>query len=72
MRDVAVFPLSRPDGSQEIAAALVLEPGGDLDAVRRGAAARLGDQAPTRLVTLESLPRTPTGKVVELSRKSPA
>jgi acyl-CoA synthetase (AMP-forming)/AMP-acid ligase II len=65
VRDVAVFPLTHADGSQEICAALVLDPGADEAAIRAGAIARLGDhQAPTRMFRVDQLPRNPNGKVL--------
>jgi acyl-CoA synthetase (AMP-forming)/AMP-acid ligase II len=63
VRDVAVFPLTRPDGTQEICAALVLEPGVDAASIRAAAAAKLGDQAPTRVLVVDGLPRNANGKV---------
>jgi fatty-acyl-CoA synthase len=63
VRDVAIFPLTRPGGAQEICAALVLEAGADPAAIRAGAA-RLGDRAPTQMFQVVSLPRNQAGKVV--------
>jgi len=64
VRDVAVFPLTGSDGSQEICAALVLDAGADADAVRAGAAARLGELTPSRIFRVEALPRNAIGKVL--------
>jgi len=64
VRDVAVFPLTGSDGSQEICAALVLDPGTDADTVRAGAVARLGESAPSRMFRVEALPRNAVGKVL--------
>jgi acyl-CoA synthetase (AMP-forming)/AMP-acid ligase II len=63
VRDVAVFTLPEADGVATVCAALVLAPGIEPEAVRADAAARLGDRAPARLVVVDQLPRTPTGKV---------
>ena len=62
VREVAVFALPGGGATQEIWAALVLEPGADARAVV--AAAALGDRAPTKLMVAERLPRNPNGKVV--------
>jgi acyl-coenzyme A synthetase/AMP-(fatty) acid ligase len=64
VRDVAVFALPHADGSQVVCAALVLDPGADAAAIQAGVAARLGTQAPTRMVRVEQLPRNPNGKVL--------
>ncbi len=64
VRDVAVFPLERPDGAQQIGAALVIDTDADIATIRAAAAARLGDQAPDQLFRVESLPRNANGKVV--------
>jgi 2,3-dihydroxybenzoate-AMP ligase len=75
VRDVAVFALTGADGAQEICAALVLDPGADAPAIRRAAAQKLGDQAPTRVFMIDSLPRNAAGKVlrrqlVEMARRA--
>ena len=64
VRDVAVFGLGQPGGAQEICAALVLDRGADAAAIQASAAARLGNQAPTRMFQVEQLPRNPNGKVL--------
>jgi acyl-CoA synthetase (AMP-forming)/AMP-acid ligase II len=64
VRDVAVFPLNRPDGAQEICAALVLDPGVEVQSIRAAATAKLGDQTPTRVLIIDSLPRNANGKVL--------
>jgi fatty-acyl-CoA synthase/long-chain acyl-CoA synthetase len=74
VRDVAVFPLDAPGGQagggpegggeQEICAALVLDATADAATIRAGAAARLGDQAPTKIFQVERLPRNQNGKVM--------
>jgi acyl-CoA synthetase (AMP-forming)/AMP-acid ligase II len=64
VRDVAVFGLDDPNGTQEICAALVLEPGADTAAIRGAAAAQLGDRMPARLLVLDQLPRNENGKVM--------
>ncbi len=64
VRDVAVFGLDNTDGSHAICAALVLDPGTDVDAIRAMAAPRLGDRLPTQIFLVPSLPRNAGGKVV--------
>ncbi len=64
VRDAAVFGLTRPDGGQDVCAALVLDAGADPGSVRVGAASRLGQQAPARLFIIDRLPRNENGKVL--------
>jgi long-chain acyl-CoA synthetase len=61
--DVAVFPVTGAGGVQEICAALVLAADADLPALR-SAMARLGPAAPSRILVVERLPRSGTGKVL--------
>lgn len=64
VRDVAVFPLVGPGGSERICAALVLESGAETTAIHAAMRARLGDRAPAQLFQVEALPRSETGKVL--------
>jgi acyl-CoA synthetase (AMP-forming)/AMP-acid ligase II len=63
VRDAAVFALEGAAGVSEISAAVVIEAGADVQAIRAGVRARLGDRGPARLFVIDSLPRSAGGKV---------
>lgn len=63
VRDVAVFGLARPDGTEEVCAAVVLDDNVDQNGIYSLARTRLGDRAPSRFFKLDALPRNANGKV---------
>lgn len=65
--DAAVVGVPGPDGGEQVVAAVVAEPGAELDAedVRRLVRTRLaGYKVPRRVVLVEELPRSMIGKVL--------
>ncbi|MFC3688069.1 long-chain-fatty-acid--CoA ligase [Aquipuribacter hungaricus] len=65
--DAAVVGLRAPDGSEQVAAAVVAEPGAilDPDALRTAAREHLaGYKVPRRVVVVDELPRSVIGKVL--------
>lgn len=64
VREAAVFGLPDPDWGQLVVAAVVAGPGFDPDAARPLLDARLAPfKRPRRIVAMDALPRTPSGKV---------
>ncbi len=65
--DAAVVGLPSPGGSEEVTAAVILEPSATLDedAIREGCRARLAAyKVPRRIVAVDELPRSIIGKVL--------
>ena len=63
---VVTFAMPHPKLGEEVAAAIVLEPGSELDesGLRDYAATRLADfKVPKKVVFLEEIPKGPTGKL---------
>ena len=70
VRDAAVFALTLPNGTQQLGAALVLQPGADARKILAAVRDRIGPQAPTQAIALAALPRSAGGKLLraELAR----
>lgn len=63
VRDVAVFGVPDADGLDRIFAAVVSDEWVDEGGIRQVIASRLPDRTPDRIVQVEAIPRTETGKV---------
>ena len=63
VRDAGVFGIGDGSGGTMVAAAIVAEPGLDLEALRNFAARRLELTAPAKYTRVESLPRNTMGKL---------
>ena len=66
VRDAAAFPVPHAALGQDIAAAVVLQPGSALtaDEIRAFAAQRLADyKVPGKIIFVDAIPRSPSGKV---------
>ena len=63
VKDVAVFGVPDKDGLDRIWAAVVSENWVDESGIRQVIAARLPDRTPDRIVQVDAIPRTETGKV---------
>ena len=64
VRDAAAFPLATEIGLTSIAIAVVLETGATLDVVVDLMRQRLGSNAPTTILQMESIPRNAMGKLM--------
>ena len=66
MAQVVTFAIPHPKLGEEVAAAVVLKAGAELDekALREYAATRLADfKVPKKIVFLDEIPKGPTGKL---------